>query len=257
MKLVFPRSRGAAAAATMLAAVLAAGPLAAQPGPGAFADTRSPRDGAPIDLTGQWVSIVTEDWRFRMMTPAKGDYAGVTLTAEGRTVADDWDPERDGQEGRACRSYGAGAIMRVPGRIRVSWESDTTLRIDTDAGRQVRRLHFDDPPAQTERTWQGVSRAEWILHGGGRGGPPVNGTLKAVTTDARPGYLRKNGVPYGEQAVITEYFDLLRQPDGTEWIVVKTIVEDPEHLAEPYIVSSGFRKEDDRDGWNPTDCSAD
>jgi len=243
-----------AAAATIAAAALFAGDAAGQPGGGRIGPARSPREAAPIDLTGQWVSIVTEDWRFRMMTAPKGDYGGIMLTPAGRAIADSWDPARDEMEGNACKAYGAGGIMRMPGRIRISWENDTTLRLETDAGRQVRMFHFDDVAPRAERTWQGDSRAEWVLHGGGPGRPVENGTLKVTTTNVRPGYVRRNGVPYGEQAVITEYFDLLRQPDGTEWIVVKTIVEDPEYFAEPYIVSSNFRKEDDNGGWNPTDC---
>src|ERR1700686_2488984 len=62
---------------------------------------------APIDLTGYWVSIVSEDWRFRMLTPAKGDYAGVPLNAEARKGADAWDPGTDEASGRQRRSYGA------------------------------------------------------------------------------------------------------------------------------------------------------
>ncbi|HEX6993568.1 MAG TPA: hypothetical protein VF339_05410 [Gammaproteobacteria bacterium] len=224
---------------------------------GQQAEPPSPRDVAPIDLTGQWVSIVTEDWRFRMMTPPKGEYPGITLTPAGRAIADAWDPARDEAEGNACKAYGVAAIMRVPGRLRIEWVDDSTLEIRTDAGSQTRRLYFGDVPVTTERTWQGVSAARWILHGGGRGQPPANASLEVVTTGFRSGYLRKNGVPYSENASITEYFDLLRQPDGTEWLVVKTIVEDPEYLAEPYITSSNFRREEGRDGWNPTECVAD
>ena len=233
----------------------AAQPAAAQPGQ--LGDARSARDAAPIDLTGQWVSIVTEDWRFRMMTPPKGDYPGVSMTPAARAIADAWDPARDEAEGNACKAYGVAAIMRVPGRIRISWDDPSTLEIETDAGRQTRLFHFGDVPEQRgEPTWQGVSRAEWIPHAGGRGQPPVNGTLEAVTAGMKQGYLRKNGVPYGSRAVVTEYFDLLRQPDGSEWLVVKTIVEDPEYLTAPYITTSNFRKEENGGGWDPRPCVA-
>src|SRR5204862_4205262 len=50
---------------------------------------------APIDLTGNWVSIVTEDWRWRMVTPAKGDYASIPMTPAAKMVADAWDPAKD------------------------------------------------------------------------------------------------------------------------------------------------------------------
>ena len=217
----------------------------------------SPRDAAPIDLTGQWVSIVTEDWRFRMVVPPQGDYPGVPLTAAARDLAESWDPAQDEAAGNECKAYGAGAIMRVPGRVRISWRDESTLELQTDSGGQTRVFHFEDAPRQSgEPTWQGVSSAEWIAHGGGRG-QVVNGTLKVVTTGMKPGFLRKNGVPYSADAVVTEYFDLLEQPDGSEWMVVKTIVDDPQYLTAPYIVSSNFRKEGERSGWDPQPCQAD
>src|SRR5689334_7562782 len=72
----------------------------------------SPRVAAPIDLTGYWVSVITEDWRWRMVTPAKGDYASVPINAAAKKVADSWDPDRDQKAGEACRGYGAPALMR-------------------------------------------------------------------------------------------------------------------------------------------------
>lgn len=256
-QLTLKRPRRAAALLAAALSVTGAPTALGQPGPFGGGPEASGREAAPIDLTGQWVSIVTEDWRFRMFTPPKGDVAGIPLTAEGREAAEAWDPQRDEADGDACKAYGAAAIMRVPGRIRISWDDDSTLRVDTDAGRQTRLFHFDEAPDGEAPTWQGVSRAEWVPHGGGRGRPPVNGTLKVVTRGMKAGYLRKNGVPYSSEAVVTEYFDMLDQPDGTQWLVVKTIVEDPEYLTGPYITSSNFRKEEQgRGGWNPRPCTA-
>ena len=197
----------------------------------------TPRAAAPIDFTGNWVSVVTEDWRWRMLLPRKGDYSSVPLSAEGRKVADTWDPGKLASDG--CKPYGAAAIMRVPGRLRIAWEDDTTLKIETDAGQQTRLLHFDQaekPPAV--RTWQGHSVAEWerILEPGGLGvslqqRPPRVGSLKVVTTNLRPGYLRKNGVPYSEDTSVTEYFDR-ESSYGTEWMTVFTIVDDPKYLSQ-------------------------
>jgi hypothetical protein len=216
----------------------------------------SPRDAAPIDLTGQWVSIVTEDWRFRMVTPPKGDFPGVPLTPAATAIANAWDPAKDEAEGNACKAYGAAAIMRVPGRIRISWADENTLSIETDAGQQTRRFHFGDAKPSSEPTWQGDSKAEWQLQSRGRGQPPVNGSLKVVTTGMKPGYLRKNGVPYSADTTVTEYYDLLHEPDGTDWLVVKTIVEDPVYLTGEFVTSSNFRRQKDRSGWNPRACTA-
>jgi hypothetical protein len=246
----------AALIAVAVAGLAAVEPAAAQFPPPA-SPPRSARDAAPIDLTGQWVSIVTEDWRFRMVTPPKGDFPGVPLNPAATAVANAWDPAKDEAEGNACKSYGAPAIMRVPGRVRISWADENTLEIETDAGQQVRIFHFGDArPAAGEPTWQGVSKAEWQLQSRGRGQPAINGSLKVVTTGMKPGYLRKNGVPYSADATVTEYYDVLHEPDGTDWLVIKTLVEDPVYLTDEFITSSNFRRQKDRSGWNPQPCAA-
>ena len=130
----------------------------------------TPKAAAPVDLTGYWVSLVTEDWRWRMVTPAKGDYASVPLNPEGRKVADGWDPAKDEAAGEQCRSYGAAGLMRVPGRVHIYWESDTALRVDTDAGTQTRTFHFGAPAgAAAPPSWQGTSIADWETMPSGRG----------------------------------------------------------------------------------------
>jgi hypothetical protein len=218
----------------------------------------TPRAAAPFDLTGHWVSVVTEDWRWRMVTPRKGDYSSVPLSAEGRRIADTWDPARSAEDG--CKPYGAAAIMRVPGRLRITWDNDTTLRIDTDAGQQTRLLHFDKRQSPAGRTWQGYSAAEWdlVTARGGLGvslatAPPRMGALRVITTNLRAGFLRKNGVPYSEEAVVTEYFDRL-SAYGTDWLTVFTIVEDPRYLSQQFITSTHFKREPDAAKWMPTPC---
>jgi len=217
---------------------------------------QSPRDAAAIDLTGYWVSVVTEDWKFRMVTPRKGVYESLTLNAEGRKVGDSWDPARDEAAGEQCRSYGAGNIMRVPGRLRVSWPDASTLQIDTDAGTQTRLLRFDrSMPAPAEPTWQGHSVATW-QYGPGRGGQNRGGNLKVVTTNLRAGYVRKNGAPYSERATVTEYFDLNELPNGDRWMTVTTKVDDPVYFTRPYLTSSDFKRLPGAAGWSPAACTA-
>jgi hypothetical protein len=226
----------------------------------------TPKAGAPIDLTGYWVSVVTEDWRYRMVTPVKGDYASVPLNAEGRKMADTWDPGKDEASGNQCNAYGAAAIMRVPGRLHITWEDDNTIRIDTDAGTQTRRLRFGQTPPLRgepgEAQLQGQSVAQWEggppggRGGRGRGESMPRGSLKIVTTHMRPGYLRKNGVPYSGNAVLTEYFTRTRESNGDEWLVVTTIVEDPQYLDQPFITSTHFKREPNGSKWNPTPCTA-
>ena len=221
---------------------------------------QTPKAAAPIDLTGYWVSVVTEDWRFRMVTPVKGDYPSIPLNAEGRRVANAWDPAKDEAAGDQCKSYGAANIMRVPGRVHITWENDTTLRIDTDAGTQTRLLHFGSAPAvSSDPPWQGTSIAQWEFPGpGGRRAPTPTpgGSLKVVTTHMRPGYLQKNGVPYSGNAVLTEYFHRTVEPNGDSWMVITTIVEDPQYLTGPFLRSTNFKNEADGSRWDPTPCEA-
>jgi hypothetical protein len=229
----------------------------------------TPRATAPFDATGYWVSVVTEDWRYRMVTPAKGDYQGVPMNADAARLADVWDPAADEAAGVQCRSYGAPAIMRVPGRLHVTWQDDTTMKVEADAGTQTRLLRFAPSASKSaERTWQGDSAASWELPArgpvpppGGRGaqaqtGEPRPGSLKVITTNLRAGYLRKNGVPYSENAVLTEYFDVARMRNGDELLVVTAVVEDPRFLTQPFIVSTQFKRLPDAAGWDPTPCSA-
>jgi len=215
------------------------------------------RAAAPFDITGYWVSIVTEDWRWRMVTPAKGDFASIPTNDAGTKVGQQWDPAKDEAAGEQCKSYGAPAIMRVPGRLHITWQDDTTLKVETDAGQQTRLLHFGEfqPPAGPA-TWQGNSASNWDLAGGRRGGPATGGSLKVVTTGIRPGYLRKNGYPYSDKTTVTEYYDRTNESNGDSWLVVTTIVNDPVYLAQEFVTSTHFKKQADAAGWNPQPCTA-
>lgn len=250
-----------AAAALAALALLVPVSMPAQGRGGAPPAPAAPRAAAPEDLTGYWVSLVTEDWRFRMVTPPKGDYASVPLNPEGRRVADTWDPAKDEAAGNQCKSYGAAALMRVPGRLHITWADDNNLKIETDAGTQTREFHFNAaPPPAGDAGWQGYSVANWEFAGAGRGGraaqAPRAGSLKVVTTHMRPGYLRKNGVPYSANAVLTEYYTRTDEPNGDTWLIVTTVVEDPQYLQQNFVTSTHFKKESDGSKWSPAPCAS-
>ena len=167
-------------AALLVALSLAAAAPSAQergappPGRGAGAPPPSPRAAAPFDLSGQWVSLITEDWRHRQFTPAKGDYAPLPLSPAARKVADSWDPAKDEAAGEQCKAYGAAGLMRLPTRIRIAWQDDTTLKLETDAGTQTRTFYFGAPQGNGG-DWQGLSSATWDCPRApfaGRGGGP-------------------------------------------------------------------------------------
>lgn len=262
---------GAAVGLCVRAAIFAQAP----PGTGLSAEA-----AAPIDLTGFWVSVVTEDWRYRMLTAPKGDYYSIPLTPEARKVADTWDAAQDVAQGKQCLAYGAPALMRQPGRVHIAWDNDHTLKVEMDAGKQTRLFAFAAPRQAGEASLQGSSLARWQSPQitrfytskisaqdpntpGFRGQAPVGsappdtrklgGTLKVVTTHLKPGYLRNNGVPYSADAVLTEYYDI-HQDAGQEYLVVTSIVEDPQYLYVPWVVSNQFRREPDGSKWNPHGC---
>jgi hypothetical protein len=251
------------AAVSLLAAASAAAQAPAPAGRGGPPPTA--QAAARMDLTGYWVSVVTEDWLWRMITPPKGDVASVPLNAAGITAAGEWDLAKDNANGRECKAFGAAGLMRIPGRVRFSWQDPNTLKIETDAGMQTRLLHFNGTGIQPgARSLQGFSVASWetgATTGGGGGGfgsfdAGAGGGMKVVTSQLSPGYLRKNGVPYSQNASLTEYFD--RHVDfGSEWFTVTTIVEDPQYLNQPFITSTHFKKEPDGTKWSPTACHTD
>jgi hypothetical protein len=234
------------------------------------------RAGAPVDLTGYWVAAITEDWRYRMVTPPKGDFASVPLNANGVKVTNEWDVAKDIAAGEQCRVFGAAGIMRMPIRLHVTWQDDATLKMEIDNGNQVRLFRFDksaQPPSQP--SWQGFSAAEWenVQQGQGlapaagavRGGPggfgasfpagdPLSGSLKAVTTKMRPGYLRRNGVPYSGNAVLTEFLDRTNEANGDSWLVLTSVLDDPEYLEQSFLLTTHFKREPDGSKFNPRPC---
>ncbi len=235
-------------------AVLAGGPssLHAQRGQGPAGPPPTPKAAAAIDLTGTWVSVISEDWALRMVTPAKGNYLRVPITPAARKMADSWDPSKDEAAGEQCRGYGAPAVMRLPGRIRLSWLDDRTLKMELEAGRQTRTLHFGAAPPPTEPSWQGHAVAEWQY----TINPPRSGELKVTTTRLRAGYLRKNGVPYSPNTTMTEYFHRMAAPNGDTWLTLVSEIRDPENLREPFVQSTHFKKVPDTTAFTPEACSA-
>jgi hypothetical protein len=261
--------RSLAAIAGLAIILLAAGgtsaqrPLDSARGRQSGAASPSARDVAPIDLTGYWVSYVTENWRYRMVTPAKGEYRRIPASPAALPIINAWDPSADERAGNQCKSYGAGAIMSVPGRLHITWQDADTLRIDTDAGTQTRLFRFTARASSstTRPTWQGESTARWerVAAAGSTEQDPAyaaGGSLRVATSNLRAGYLRKNGVPYSEKATVSEHFDVAPLPDGGTLLLVTTIVEDPVYLNAPYVVSPHFKKEPDGSNWDPTPCSS-
>jgi hypothetical protein len=201
-------------------------------------DAPDARARALIDLEGDWVSVVSEDWRWRLVTPAKGDYASVPLNAAGEQAADGWEPDAD--EG-SCLPYGAPSVLRMPTRLRIRWADANTLRIETEAGAQTRVLAFSAPVAAAASR-QGRSSARWD-----------GSALEVQTSNLLPGFLRRNGVPYSGSAELTEYFNT-HAAYGDDGFTVTTIVRDPVYLREEFVTSSTFLRLPEGSAWQPTPC---
>ena len=236
--------------------LLAQGLLQAQGGRGGAAPPpENPKAAAPIDLTGYWVSVVDEDWRFRMVVPPPRDYEGVPMTPAAVKFADAWDPAKDEASGDLCKAFGAPALLRQPEHLHITWQDDRTLHMDADTGTQTRLFHFGDWKAPSgPPTLQGDSTALWEMARPARASAP-HGSLKVITSHLKAGYLRKNGVPYSENAALAEYYDVLKEHNGDTMLVVTIVVTDPVNLHEPFIITSHFKKQDSDAGWKPTPCT--
>jgi len=224
----------------------------------------TPKSDPAIDITGTWTAVITEDWPLRMVTPKKGDYTRVPMTPDARKAADAWDPAKDEAAGEQCRGYGAPGVMRLPGRLRISWVDDQTLKMELEAGSQTRLFHFDlAGPASAQasarqagpalpETWQGDSRATWQY----TVNPPRTGELKVVTSRLRTGYLRKNGVPYSANTTLTEYYHRMTAPNGDVWLTVVAEITDPDNLREPFVQSTHFKRLAQNAPFKPEACEA-
>lgn len=244
------------AAASALLVMLGAQPGAAQP-PGPAGEPRSAREAAPVDLTGYWVSLVTEDWIERMSpdSPPSGipeDFFRRGGRGPTRPELPNTNPDEP------CRVYGAGGSLRVPGRLHITWLDDNTLGIEMDAGSQKRVFNFDPArPAPERSSLQGYSVAAWELPAPPRArgavqdtGPPAWGSLRVVTTNMTGGYLLSSRSNYTSDAMLTEYFT--HHTDfGQEYFTVTAVLEDS---GGNIITSSTFKKEPNSSKFSPSGC---
>ena len=245
-------------AALLLIVGCSAGIVAQQGGASGNVAPPSARAGAADDMTGTWVSVVTEEWKYRMVTPRKGDYGGggIHLLPAGRRLADQWDPAKDDAAGEQCKGYGAVGVTRLPGKVRISWQDDNTLKAEFEAGDQVRLFHFGTSAAPgTQPSWQGFSTAQWER--AVATSPTTRaGDLKVVTTRLRAQYARKNGLPVSGSAVLNEYLQVLDAPNGTVWLSWIGELDEPQYYLEPYHYSWQFKKVPENSPWSPEPCTA-
>lgn len=237
--------------------------FAQPPGAAPAGPPPAPIDAAPIGLDsieGQWVAIVNEDWLWRMRVPEKGDFTSIPYNDRAREVGQAWDESMIG----SCLAYGAAGIMRQPQRLRIEWEGDSVVRLETDYGQQTRRFNFNEPaPENTPSSLQGYSEASWSYDAApplGFAGfsrstdDPQHGSMRIETSHLTAAWLRSNGAPVSANATVTEFVDAFSDPTGNDWLVFTTIVHDPEYLNTDFITSSHYRRDNDRSAWDPRPC---
>lgn len=266
--------RGALAGVLLFGSTALWAQQAGAPGnrPGAGAPM-SAQDQAPYDPTGYWVSLITQNWRFRMVAKGPGDYIGAPLNPEAKKLADAWTPADAAAAAKNCEAYGGAIIMWLPERVHISWQDANNLRVETDAGMQTRVLHFVSAPegararaaapSDMQPSRQGYSVARWVMAAGAgqRGarpaaGMPRYGSMQVTTDHMLPGLLAKNGIPYDGDTKKTEWWDLRKESTGEQWLSISTTVVDPHYLTRPYIYDPVFQKEADGSKWDPSPCSA-
>jgi hypothetical protein len=218
-----------------------------------------------------------------MLVPGKGELMGLPISPEAKQISDAYDPAADTAAGKQCKAYGAAVLMRNPERLHISWQDDSTLQVDTDAGMQTRLLHFSPTPPQPA-SWQGDSQAQWSMgrpafgpppggaggrrgagggpRPGGPGGPPGGpnaaprwGTLHVMTRNMLAGLLRKNGVPYSDRTTLEEWWEINQAPNTGKYLTITSIVADPVYLRGTYTTTEIFAPEADGSKWSPTPCS--
>lgn len=266
---------GLVSVAGLISLLIASTPLWAQGARGPMPKPMAAKEEAPIDLTGYWVSLITQDWRFRMVVPGSGEYAAIPINIKGKQTADAWRAAADEAAGKQCEAYGAAVLMRNPERLHITWQDANTLRVDTDSGMQTRLLHFLPPTpgaplpggssapfmaphTNTPPSWQGQSVARWSsvrAAGAAATNAPRPDSFEVMTDDMLPGLLRKNGVPYGSQTTMHEWWGVYTEPTGEQWLTINTKVYDQEYLQKPYLYESIFMKEPNGSKWDPTPCS--
>jgi len=196
---------------------------------------------APLDLTGYWEPLITEDYKLRMHGVKKGDYNGIALTDAAKAIADRYRPDAGAEELLLdkCVPHGAVRILFTDTRLHITRDNNV-ITTELEAEGQTRRFYLDN------RKWPG-GELQWQGHSIAY--PDGKSMLTVITRHMRPGLLRSNGIPYSEEAVLTEHYT--RHGD---YFTVIQVVEDPGYLTEPFITSTSFRKIPKPDDWQMGSC---
>lgn len=188
---------------------------------------------AQKDLSGMWGQRFHEDLPERGGGPEIGDYTGLPVNDAARLRADTWDADKWTVPERQCEPHPADYGPRGPASLRI-WsvvdpisQEVTEWHVTVMWQLQERIIYMDGrphPSPNAPHTWQGFSTGEW-----------EGDMLKVTTTHLKEGWVRRNGLPRSDQAVLTEYF--IRNDD---YLTLVTAVDDPVYLTEPLVRTSDW-----------------
>jgi len=188
---------------------------------------------AQYDLSGEWAPRFHEDQPERIPGPDIGDYLGLPITDAARLRGDSWDASLLTLPEHQCKPHPSDYGPRGPANLRI-WKDVDTATQETIAWhthiswqapeRTIWMNGHPHPPEYAAHTWQGFSVGKW------------DGNILTITTDMlKIGWIRRNGIPRSDKAVVNEH--MIRHGDHMTWVV---IVNDPVYLTEPFIRSQDF-----------------
>lgn len=188
---------------------------------------------AQSDIVGEWGQRQHEDSGERGGGPDIGEYQGLPINAAARAHGEAWSPSLWSVPEHQCIPHPADYGPNFTG-VRIWKDVDpvtqNVVAYHTNIAwmNPVRTIWMDGrahPPADALHTWEGFSTGVWD-----------GDMLTVTTTHLKPAYVRRNGLPRSEDAVLVEHF--IRVGDVLTWI---SIVNDPVYLTEPFIKSRNFQ----------------
>jgi len=207
-----------------IAIAIASAPVVIAQGPG-------PR--SPMDLSGEWAPLFHEDQPERIPGPDIGDYLGLPINEAARLHADAWDASLLTLPEHQCKPHPADYSPRGPANLRI-WrdfdhDTQTLVAIRTHISWQQpeRTIWMDGrphPPDYAAHTWQGFSTGTFD-----------GDMLTVTTTHLKMGWIRRNGIPRSDRAVLTEHF--VRHGN---YLTLISVINDPVYLTEPFVRTTNW-----------------
>ncbi len=182
---------------------------------------------AERNLSGVWTGNFFEDQVDRLPGPEMGDFGGIPISPASRMRAVSWSASQLALPHYQCRVHPADYAQAFA-NIRI-WEnrdphteellSYTLQHFAWQTRRTIWMDGREHPPEYAKHTSMGFSTGEWNGH-----------VLTVTTTHLKESFMRRNGMPRSDRAVVTEHF--IRHGDILNWTV---IIDDPVYLEAPLI----------------------